>query len=297
MAQMRRRHPLWRPARPLQVQQALQTALNDENALVNAEQQYQDSLDNFKILIGMPLEKNLDVQGVELDVNIPEIERPDLPDLAIKYRLDLQTDRDRIEDARRQVDVTKNGLLPDLNLIASGDVNSKPSQNSSVIPDKHQFEYSVGAQLDWPLDRVAERNQFRVALINFERAQRTYEQDRDQVISDARSSVRSLKTAQISLDIQRRAIDLAQRKLDYSIELLTQGKAATRDVVDAQSDLLNARDRYDAAKADLQVQLLTLLRDTGTLRMDPDAGSLGHAMDLAATNGTGADNSSQKGRG
>ena len=77
------------------------------------------------------------------------------------------------------------------------------------------------------------------------------EQDRDSVISDARSSVRSLKSAQISLDIQRRAIDLAQRKLDYSVELLTQGKAATRDVVDSQSDLLNAQDRYDAAKADL----------------------------------------------
>jgi outer membrane protein TolC len=279
-----------------QVQQALQTALNDENALVVAEQSYQNSLDDFKILIGMPVERNLDVQGVELNVNIPDIDRPDLPELAIKYRLDLQTDRDRIEDARRQVDVSKNNLLPDLNLTASGDVNNTPDQ-AAVKIDRHQFEYSVGAQLDWPLDRVAERNQYRISLINFERAQRTYEQDRDQVISDARSSARSLKSAQISLDIQRRAIDLAQRKLDYSIELLTQGKAATRDVVDSQSDLLNARDRYDVAKADLQVQVLTLLRDTGTLRMDPDAGSVGHAMDLAATNSSGADNSSPKGRG
>src|SRR5207248_3069384 len=189
-----------------------------------------------------------------------------------------------------------NSLLPDLNLTASGSLNSKPDQ-AAVTLDRHQVEYSVGAQLDWPLDRVAERNQYRIALINFERAQRTYEQDRDSVISDARSSVRSLKSAQISLDIQRRAIDLAQRKLDYSVELLTQGKAATRDVVDSQSDLLNAQDRYDSAKADLQVQILTLLRDTGTLRLDPDAGSLGHAMDLAATNGSGADNSSLKGRG
>jgi hypothetical protein len=84
--------------------------------------------------------------------------------------------------------------------------------------------------------------------------------------------------------------------------LLTQGKAQTRDVVDSQTDLLNAQDRYDSAKAELQVQILTLLRDTGTLRLDPDAGSLGHAMDFAAaergsnaTNASGRDNSSQKG--
>src|SRR5439155_23480750 len=108
------------------------------------------------------------------------------------------------------------------------------------------------------------------------------------------------------LEIQRRAIDLAQRQLDYSNELLTQGQLAARDVVESQAALLTARDRYDSARADLQVTVLTLLRDTGTLRLDPDAGSLGHAMDLAATgtepgrsatNASGADNSSQKGRG
>src|SRR5207237_10247383 len=144
-----------------QVQQSLQTALQDENSLVNAEQQYQDSLDNFKILIGMPVEQNLDVQGVELDVNIPDIDRTDLAELALKFRLDLQTDRDKIEDARRQVDVQKNQLLPDLNLTAAGSVNSLPDQ-AAVKLDRHRYDYSVGATLDLPLDRVAERNQYRI---------------------------------------------------------------------------------------------------------------------------------------
>ena len=243
----------------------------------------------------MPIDQNLDVQGVELDLNIPDVDHADIADLVLKYRLDLQTDRDKIEDARRQVDVQKNQLLPDLNLTAATSLNNEPDQ-AAVKLDKHRYDYSVGATLDLPLDRVAERNQYRIALINFERSQRTYQQDRDADIVNARSSVRSLRSAQISLDIQRRAIDLAQQKLEYSSELLTQGKATTRDVVEAQSDLLNAQDAYDAAKTNLQVQVLSLLRDTGTLRIDPDAGSLGHAMDFAATEGVPADNLSQKAR-
>ena len=109
-------------------------------------------------------------------------------------------------------------------------------------------------------------------------------------------TLKQLISEEAPLD-QRRAIDLAQRKLDYSSELLTQGQATARDVVDSQSDLLNARDRYDAARANLQVQVLTLLRDIGTLRLSPDAGSLGRATDLAATNGPAEDNPSQKAGG
>jgi outer membrane protein TolC len=277
----------------LQVQQSLQTALQDENALVDAEQDYQDSLDKFKIELGMPIDQNLDVQGVELDLNIPDVDHADISALVLKYRLDLQTDRDKIEDSRRNIDVKKNQLLPDLDVTATAGLHNIDGQ-AAVKLDRHVYDYSVDALLKLPLDRVQERNDYRIALIDFEQALRKFEGDRDTDIATARSSARSLRNAQITLDIQRRAIDLAQQKLDYSSELLTQGKAITRDVVEAQSDLLNAQDSYDAAKTNLQVQILSLLRDTGTLRMDPDAGSLGHAMDLAETSGVPADNVSRK---
>jgi len=289
----------------LEVQQALSTALQDENSLVNAEQQYESSLDDFKVLIGMPLEQNLDVQGVELDVNIPDMEHKDLMALALKYRLELQTARDKIEDSRRQVDVAKNGLLPDLNVDVSSSISNRPNDAARDL-DSREFQFTGGATLDLPLDRVAERNTYRVALIDFQQAERSYEQNRDQIMSDTRSSVRNLKLAQVTLDIQRRAIDLAERRLEYANELLTQGTATTRDVVDAQTALLSAQDQYASAKANLQVQVLTLLRDTGTLRLDPDAGSLGHAMDLAiadrvparpATNGGDTNGLSQKAGG
>src|SRR5207302_7536372 len=148
--------------------------------------------------------------------------------------------------------------------------------------DERTSTYSAGINIDLPVDRVAERNTFRRSLINLERAARNYGGLRDQVIVDVRNSVRTIYSAQTSLEIQRRNIDLAQRRLEYSYALLKLGTADSRDVVDAQQSLLSAQDSYEQALSSLQVFTQRYLRNTGTLRVDPSAGALGFAMDRAA---------------
>ena len=97
--------------------------------------------------------------------------------------------------------------------------------------------------------------------------------------------MRQIKSAQLSLDIQRRNIVLAQSRLEYSNELLKIGTGDSRDVVDAQTSLLSAQDTYNQALSSLQIAILQYLRNTGTLRLDPAAGELGYAMDRAAVRG------------
>jgi outer membrane protein TolC len=116
-------------------------------------------------------------------------------------------------------------------------------------------------------------------LIGLERAQRTFVQVRDSIIADVRDAVRNIRSAQSTLQIQQRAVDLAQRRLEYSTELLVQGRVTdSREVVEAQQSLLQAQDQFDRARAELQIQVLNFLRDTGILRVDPDAGALGMAL-------------------
>jgi outer membrane protein TolC len=264
----------------LQVQRALQSQLSAENSLIDAEDAYSAALDNFKVLIGMPVEEVLEVVAVQLDVNVPELDA-DPPELALKYRLDLQTQRDRIEDAQRAAQVARNGLLPDLDLSARGSLRNESDEPARRIDDD-SAEYSVALNMDWPLDRVRERNLYRRALIALERAQRNFVETRDNIIADVRDAVRNIRSAQATLQIQQRAVDLAQRRLEYSNELLVQGRASdSRDVVEAQQSLLQAQDAFDRARAELQTQILNFLRDTGLLRVDPAAGALGLALDRA----------------
>ena len=264
----------------LQVQRSLQQQLQVESSLINVQQNYQNQLDDFKIVLGMPVEEDLQIVPIELTVTGPDIERIDAAALALQYRLDLQTSRDRIEDAQRNVQVAQNGLLPDLNFTATSTIGDRPNVRAVDNLNADALTYSAGLRLDWPLDRVAERNTYRRSLISLERATRTYTLTRDGVVADVRSDVRGIQSAQVTLEIQRRGIDLAQRRLDFANELLIQGRSTdSRDVTDAQSSLLSAQDAYEQARADLQIQILQFLRDTGTLRVDPEAGTLGLVFD------------------
>jgi outer membrane protein TolC len=219
----------------------------------------------------------LAIVAVELDIKAPFIELDDVVELATSFRLDLQTARDQIEDAQRAVKVAENGLLPDLNLTAgiSGG-NFDDTSASSLEPDTTR--YAAGITLDFPIDRLSERNIYRRSLIFLQRAQRSFVDLKERIAIAARDALRNIRSAELQLEIQRRGIELAQRRLDYANELLKEGLATSRDVVDAQQSLLEAQDRFASARSQLQISILRYLRDTGTLRLDPSAGALARAM-------------------
>jgi len=265
----------------LDVQQALAQQLDAQSQLIDAEQAYQSAVDQFKLVLGMPLTEDLDIVPVELDVHPPNARIEDVAEIATKYRLDLQTARDQVDDARRGVSNAKNALLPDLNFNASaGAIN--PSNAPASHINAQQSNYSAGVTLDFPLDRVSERNAYRRSLIELEQAQRRYETLEETVSIAARDSLRSILSAQTNLKIQQLAVDLNTQRLDFANTQLRLGRALVLDVVNAQKDLLTAQDSYASAKETWQNNILQYLQQTGTLRVDPDAGALGQAMNRAA---------------
>lgn len=264
----------------LSVQRALSALYQAENNIITAEDSYQSSLDDFKILMGMPVDQSLQIVAVDLDITPPDTEQ-DVIALALQYRLDLQTAADRLEDSRRAVSNSKNGLLPDVDLTGRTTVNSQTG-NSAVGINSDTLDYSAGLSIDWPLDRLAERNAYRRSLISLERAQRSWRETHDQVIASVRDAVRAIRSAKSTLEIQQRDIDNNRQRLEYANEQLILGRATdTQNAVDAQNQLLQAQDRYDQARANYQIQILSFLRDTGTLRINPEAGTLGAVMDRA----------------
>lgn len=265
----------------LDVQRAEQQVLDGQSSLISSQQSYLNQIDDFKILIGMQSEADLEISPVSLALTIPDLVNRDLVAVALNYRLDLQTARDRIDDARRLVANAENGLLPDLLLTGRGEMGNRDHTAAKSL-DSRNLTYSAGLQLDLPIDRVAERNVFRRSLVTFHRSQRQYDELRDQVASDVRTAVRAIQASDVSIQIQRRGIELNEKRLIYANLLLKRGDANARDVTDVQDVLLRTQDTYERARADLQVQVLQFLQQTGTLRVDPDSGTLGRALDRAS---------------
>lgn len=268
------------------VQRSLNTQINSESRLIQAEEQYQGQLDNFKVFLGMDVDTPLIIVPVEIELQVPQIDVNKAVGLAWQYRLDLQTRRDQIDDAQRRVNNAKNGLLPELNFDATTIAGNGPRDNNVANLDFNNQRYNAGVTLDLPLDRVRERNAYRRSLIFAQQAQRDYQQSRDSVAVSARNAIRRIRSAESRVELQRRNVQVAQARLDLARELLenplnqAQGlTSSNRDVVEAQNQLLEAQDAFDQARAALQIQVLNFFRDTGTLRLDPAAGTLAQVLD------------------
>lgn len=269
----------------LDVQRSLNSQISGETQLIQAEEAYRAQLDNFKVFIGMEVTQELEVLPVELDVSVPETSLDDAVKLAQLYRLDVVTARDRIDDAKRLVNNAKNSLLPSLDFDASARANNNRGDPASAL-NSETATYNAGLLLDLPVDRVAERNAYRRALIRLQQAQRDYEQSRATASAAARSALRRIASARDRVELQRQNVQIAQARLDLANSLLRQPllsplpglSQSNRDVVEAQQQLLQAQDSLDLARAGLQIQVLNYYRDTGTLRIDPDSGMLGRAL-------------------
>lgn len=277
----------------LEVQRAQQQVLISEDSLNQAEQAYEAELDRFKLFLGMPIDEPLEIVPVELLVPEPDLDDPAHAAVALRYRLDLQNARDRVDDATRQASIAKNALLPDLDLTARGRVGSEAEAPAGRISGD-DANFTAGVNLELPLDRLAERNSLRRSLINLERSRRQVEETEAAVRLDVRDAIRQLSTALTTLRIQREGIEIARQRLDFANTSLLLGRSDnSRNVVEAQNALLEAQDAFDSAQADLQVAVLNFLLDTGTLRVDPSGGSLGRAM---SPSGSAASSTDEKPR-
>lgn len=264
----------------LEVQRSLQSQLQAEDSLNAALEGYANDIDNFKVRLGMPMEEELVIVPSDVEVSAPQLSEHDAIALASRYRLDLQTARDRVDDARRDVEHARNGLLPDLDLEFDGSVgNADGTPAVEIVGDSAR--YGARLNLDLPVDRLAERNAYRRALITLQRRVRAMDEQADVVAAEVRRAQRGVRSSELTLKIQVRNIEVALQRLDFANDSLQAGRSTdSRNVVEAQNALLNAQDAYDAARADQQIRLLQFLNDTGLLRVDPDAGTLGTAMRL-----------------
>lgn len=262
----------------LEVQRAQQQALDAEDSLNNAERAYAAALDNYKLFLGMDVRRPLEIVDVDLTAPDPPEDSAALLASAQALRLDLQTARDRVLDAQRRVANARNGLLPDLTVTARGEArNDDDAPAARFSGDENAL--TAGVNLDLPLDRLRERNQLRASLIGLDRAARRVEELEDRVIADVRAAQRELESARTTLRIQRENIAVAEKRLALANESLQRGLSTnSRNVVEAQNSLLAAQDAFEAAEADYQIAVLNLLLASGTLRVDPTAGTLGRAM-------------------
>ena len=255
------------------VDQARQSELNAQNNYVNAVAQFRNSLAQFKIKLGLPVGERVSLDDSALEeleerglvpVSLDTVEAFEF---AVRYQLPLLNAIDQFEDGKRKVRVAKDRFKPDLNLSARASMDSeRPTDYTRFNPNEYQA--SAGLSLELPLDRQRERNSYRATLISFESQLRSLTLSLDTVRENVERGLRTLNQRRQTYEIQRNALELANRRVASSNMRLEAGLGEVRDLIESQDAQIAAQNAVTSALVSYQEARLQLMLDMGALKTD-----------------------------
>jgi outer membrane protein TolC len=267
----------------LEVDEAKTEEYTAKNSYIAAATTYRNNLDRLKLTLGLPLTTRIQLDDRSLE-NLKAAGMPPLrfdPDKAlessIEHQLELLNAIDRFEDSKRKVKVAANQLKADLNIFADASLASEGPTDYTKF-DFDNVRAGAGIELDLPIDRFKERNDYRATLVDFESAIRTLSQALDTKKDQIDRGLRNLESLRLSYDIQENAVKIAERRVTGEQVSLQAGRSTVRQVRDAQDSLVQSQNnltevlvRHLQAKIQLFVDIGILDTDVEQFWIRPDA--------------------------
>lgn len=273
-----------RKATAMDVMRSQQQELSAINRLELARSSFDIAVKRFLIELGIPTDTETTIVGDIPELTPVGMQMEDCINTALAMRLDLQTEKDRVDDARRNLRTARNAMLPELSI--TGSATLRGEAEDSFPSEDTETELSAGAELALPLDKRNERDAVTRALIALKRSQRNLEQKHDEIEVQIIESFRLLKAQEQTVNIERKNSEIARRRADYAVLEFKSGNFSNRDVVEAQNQLLDAENSYVDALAAYETRRVLLLREIGALDVTPD----GLLVELPVHNRTLPDN-------
>jgi outer membrane protein TolC len=188
-------------------------------------------------------------------------------------RLDLMNQQAQVIDGWRQVAVTANQLLSEIDLVFSGNIASKPGSYNPFNFSSQASSYSVGMHFDSPLSRVQQRNAYRQSQISYQQARRSYMALQDQIERAIREDQRQIRAARLNFRLSQQNLVTTARQVESAREtLLLAGRSAdpagTLSLIQAQDQVLTAQNALIGFWVTYETQRYRLLLDMEALQVD-----------------------------
>ena len=244
-------------------------------------------------LTGMLLELSLARASARLESIVMEeveIETAKAWEVASVARLDWMNARAALVDVWREADLARDDLRTDLDLVLSGDLGS--DQLGSGNFQSSESRVRVGLELDTPLSKVFERNQYRASLIRYQQARRSYLAFEDEVLRSLRNFNRLAKLSQLNFELSRAAVRGAISQVDLARLRLSEppqpgrnaqfGATTARDLVNALNDLLDASNSFLQVWVGYEAMRMRLDYELGTMKLTEQGLWVDPKQDLAS---------------
>ena len=258
----------------IETDQAESDWLTAQVAYLRSQQTFQNSLDSFKITLGLPIKANIGLNypqaWKELNaqpLKILPFKEDDAVDIALTVRPDVLTERAGVRDAERNLVIAADQFNPQLDLAVGLDVGSRPPTDFTNLQFHHNTKYA-GVTFNYALDQTDNRDAYRTALIACDRAFRDLTQFIDEVRLDVRESYRQLQQSRESYEMQVRNLQVAKRRSLLAAYQQEENLANARDVLEAEQTLLNAQNGQTRSRITYATTRTNFLATMGMLYVD-----------------------------
>jgi outer membrane protein TolC len=257
-------------ASKLDVFRAELQAAQARDAMVRAQSALATALERFRGLLALPPGDPVEPEAVELPDTADVFEPVDvLVRRALDARLELQESRDLVDDARRSASLAKQNLLPQFDLnVGVTQLGFGSSFGTAWRAGDRQVNVFLSASI--PLPQASQRATRAVADLEVGSRQRGVHQRELDVEQEVRQALRELEQIQKSVELQRKAVEVADQQRRLAVLRYQRGLGSNFDVVDAESNLVTARSALVQLLSSYAVARLDLKRTTGTLDVDTE---------------------------
>ena len=262
--------------RRTQEDQAEQNLLSSQISFEQTQLAYSQALDNFKIALGLPISKELELDYPGALRWLNERGPQSLPfaesvaaDASFVTDTALLKARAGARDAEKDVEIAVDHFNPQLDLELKASAPGTDKAQPARIQTHHHTR-SAKLTFNYNLDQAGNRDAYRNAMISRDRSKRSLAETEDNVTLNVRNSFRSLKQSRQSFVLQEKSVEIAQRRTALIAIQRKQGQASTRDVLEAEAALNSSLNGLTSSLVNYTITRLEFLASLGMLSVDAD---------------------------
>ncbi|MCB0291049.1 MAG: TolC family protein [Calditrichaeota bacterium] len=235
---------------------------SSRSTVQNNQVAMENSLDDFKRLIGMPISEEISVVA-EVTQEPVEVNLDKAIEFALKNRQELRQRKINIQSAK--ANLTRSSAVNEFR----GDINLSygifgNDEEFSRLYDKPTENQRVSLSLEIPLYDWGERkSRIRAAEVSVESSNLSLEEEKTGIIIDIRKAYRNLENQVIQIEIAQQNVRTAQLTYDINLERYENGDLTSMDLNQFQTQLsakkiglVEALINYKLALLDLKVKSL-----------------------------------------
>jgi outer membrane protein TolC len=241
--------------------------LQREKDLLDAELAERDAADQLRLTLHLP-------PGTDLE--LPDTPWEDVPDpseeaalgIALRRRPDLSNARTSLRTAEFNEEISRNLALPSLALEGSAGIAGIATEYGNAFDDMRSGKnpnWAVGLRFSVPLGNGAARADVAAARLKASQARVGVAVLEESAGLEIRTALRALETRRKQDEVARKGVSVAEIRLVSFLKRGKLGLSTTKDVLDAEANLTEARENLSAARADFQSALTSLWKSTGEL--------------------------------